>query len=226
MNNVGAVEPDSLCFILNLHKSSVSSVFWFNNEKIFFQKIKFGEGLTVEDKEKLLKVLRKHKPVFQNTLDAKEHRKEFPFQLTFDVDEFWLLRNQNDYLVSVYSYAVSIEEEHELVFSDYQNKKKLRKALANMLKRVEVPEEEELEINDNQEEAVEARDDKSIETEDSSDDEVSSVEFGDGLVDTRKEDYQRVTNLLKKNASPEMREKWEKKHLNLTIKERKEIFLS
>ena len=38
----------------------------------------------------------------------------------------WLLRNQNDYLVSFYSNAVSIAEEHELVFSDYQNKKKLR----------------------------------------------------------------------------------------------------
>ena len=135
----------------------------------------------------------------------------------------WLLRNQNDYLVSVYSNAVSIAEEHELVFSDYQNKKKLRKALANMLKRVEVPEEEELEINDNQEEAVEARDDESMETEDSSEEEVSSVEFGAGLVDTRKEDFQRVMKALEKNFSPELREKWAKRDLDLTIKKRKEM---
>ena len=88
-----------------------------------------------------------------------------------------------------------------------------------MLKRVEVPEEEALEINDNQEEAVEARDDKSIETEESSEDDVSSVELEAGLIDTRKEDYQRVMKAFERNLSPEMREKC----LDLTIKERKEI---
>ena len=58
-----------------------------DNEEFDESKIKFGEELSVEDKDKILEVILKHKSVFRTTLDVRAHRKEFPFQLTFDVNE-------------------------------------------------------------------------------------------------------------------------------------------